>query len=165
MLVPQAMAYAMLAGLPPQVSLDASIAPLIRFKRHEGILAIRVDKSLHFANAPYLRSHVMERIANRPDVRSVLLISSGINDIDATGLESIESIKRDLGDSGIVLYMSDVKGPVIDRFKLAGFDKQFLENHIFISADMAIRYLERKNPNSDARNDSTVSDEPAATGV
>jgi hypothetical protein len=30
----------------------------------------------------------MEKIAGRPDIKSVLLISTGINDIDATGLQA-----------------------------------------------------------------------------
>jgi hypothetical protein len=34
-----------------------------------------------------------------------------------------------------------VKGPVTDRFKLAGFDENFLNEHIFLSADEAIRKL------------------------
>lgn len=107
----------------------------------EGILAFRVDESLNFANAPFLQSYVMEKVAERPKLKFVLLISTGINDIDATGLEVLETIHRDLNECGIGFFMSDVKGPVSDRFKLAGFDESFLNEHIFLSADEAIRKL------------------------
>lgn len=49
--------------------------------------AFRIDESLYFANSPFLQSHVMKQVANRPDIQSVLLICSGINEVDATGLD------------------------------------------------------------------------------
>ena len=83
----------------------------------------------------------MEQIADRPTIRNVLLISSGINDVDATGLEVLETIRRELELVGIGFYMSDVKGPVTDRLQLAGVDDAFLNEHIFMSADEAMRHL------------------------
>lgn len=121
----------------------------------EGVLAFRIDESLNFANAPFLYSYVMEQIADRPDIKSVLLISSGVNDIDATGLEVLETVHRELGANGIGFYMSDVKGPVTDRFKLVGYDDEFLSEHIFLSADEAIRKL------SDSKSAESVSRQPA----
>ena len=112
----------------------------------KGVLAFRVDESLNFANAPFLQSYVMEKVAERPEIKSVLLISTGINDIDATGLEVLETIHRDLCAGGIGFYLSDVKGPVSDRFKLAGFDEAFLNEHIFLSADEAVCKLSLFEP-------------------
>jgi SulP family sulfate permease len=106
-----------------------------------GVFAFRVDESLNFANAPFLDAYIMEQIADRPTIRNVLLISSGINDVDATGLEVLETIRRELELIGVGFYMSDVKGPVTDRLQLAGFDDAFLNEHIFISADEAMRHL------------------------
>lgn len=226
MLIPQAMAYAMLAGLPPQVGLYASIVPLVlyglfgssntlavdpvamvsllvlsgvselaepgtseyiglcltlallvgvvttvvwmmwkmsrphvaevgrvgatehfrnvnRYEVHTtpGLFAFRVDESLNFANAPFLDSYIMEQIADRPTICNVLLISSGINDVDATGLEVLETVRRELELIGVGFYMSDVKGPVTDRMQRAGFDNAFLNEHIFMSADTAMGHL------------------------
>ncbi|MFT5301878.1 MAG: SulP family sulfate permease [Mariniblastus sp.] len=107
----------------------------------KGVLAFRLDESLSFANAPVLESYVMEQVADRPDIKFVLLISSGINYVDATGLEVLETVRRELEAIGIGFYMSDVKGPVTDRFKLAGYDQSFLDEHIFLSADEAISKL------------------------
>ena len=106
-----------------------------------GVFAFRVDESLNFANAPFLDAYIMEQIADRPAIRNVLLISSGINDVDATGLEVLETIRRELELIGVGFYMSDVKGPVTDRLQLAGFDAAFLNEHIFMSADEAMRHL------------------------
>jgi SulP family sulfate permease len=116
-------------------------------KRHsveetEGVFAFRVDESLNFANAPFLRSYVMEKIADRPDVKSVLLISNGINDIDATGIDVLKTIIGESKANGVAFYMSDVKGPVTDRLQAAGFDQEFLSRHIFLSAHEAICALQ-----------------------
>jgi sulfate permease, SulP family len=110
-------------------------------KLTEGILAFRIDESLTFANAPFLESYVREQVADRPTIKSVLLIASGVNSVDATGLEVLETIRRELQTIGVGFYMSDVKGPVTDRFKLACFDQAFLDEHIFLSADDAISRL------------------------
>ncbi len=107
----------------------------------EGVLAFRVDESLNFANAPFLESYLQEQIAEHRGLHSVLLISSGINDIDATGIEKLETIKRELETAGVSLYLSDVKGPVMDRLKRARVDSLFLENNVFLSAHEAMNQL------------------------
>lgn len=106
-----------------------------------GVFAFRVDESLYFANSPFLQSYVMEQVVERPDIQSVLLVCSGINEIDATGLDVLETIHRELKELGIGFYLSDVKGPVTDRFKLAGFDESFMREHIFLSTDAAMQKL------------------------
>ena len=112
----------------------------------EGVLAFRVDESLNFANAHVVESYVMEQVSDRPEIKSVLLISSGINDVDATGLEVLKTIYRELESVGVGFYMSDVKGPVTDRFALAGYEQSFLDEHIFLSADEAISKLAANAP-------------------
>ena len=49
LLIPQDMAYSMLAGLPPKVGVD--------------VLALCIDKSLFFANAQYLENFILSAIA------------------------------------------------------------------------------------------------------
>lgn len=117
-------------------------------KRHDvvttaGVLAFRVDESLNFANSPFLESYVTGQVAKRQEIKSVLLICSGINDIDATGLEVLEKIHCELSEAGIGFYLSNVKGPLTDRFRLAGYDDVFLRENIFLSANDAIRKLSK----------------------
>ncbi|MEZ6076857.1 MAG: sodium-independent anion transporter [Pirellulaceae bacterium] len=69
------------------------------------------------------------------------MIWEGINEIDATGLDVLKTVHRELNDLGIGFYLSDVKGPVTDRLKLAGVDESFLRENIFMSADAAIQKL------------------------
>ena len=94
-------------------------------KRHKvdtqpGTLSIRVDESLYFANARYLEDFVLSQVAADPSVKHVVLLCSAVNAIDMSALESLETIHRQLGDQGVRLHLSEVKGPVMDR--LAGTD-------------------------------------------
>jgi SulP family sulfate permease len=42
---------------------------------------------------------------------------SAVNAIDASALESIEAINHRLSDGGIMLHLSEVKGPVMDALE------------------------------------------------
>ena len=107
----------------------------------DGTFAFRIDESLNFANAPFLESYLQEQLADRKDIQQVLLVASGINDIDATGIEILETIVRELKSAKVEFFMSDVKGPVMDRLIASGFDKSFLEGHVFLSAHSALEAL------------------------
>ncbi|RMG08220.1 MAG: solute carrier 26 family protein [Cyanobacteria bacterium J055] len=113
------------------------------------VLAIRVDESLYFANAKYLETYIFNAIANReatpleyrPDVKKILLVCSAINLIDASALEILESLIFDLRLLGIQFYMSEVKGPVMDKLRKIGFVDYLGEERIFLSTDRAMREL------------------------
>ena len=81
------------------------------------ILGLRVDESLYFANARALEDRINDAVALQPALRHVVLQCSAINDIDASALESLETIEGRLKDAGIALHLSEVKGPVMDRLK------------------------------------------------
>ena len=100
------------------------------------VLSIRIDEALTYLNARWLEEYVLEQVADRPAVRSVILMCSAINEIDASGLESLEAINHRLGDGGVVLHLSEVKGPVMDRLKRTHFLED-LSGKVFLSQDRA----------------------------
>jgi SulP family sulfate permease len=85
------------------------------------LLSLRVDESLYFANARALEDRINDAVAAQPLLRHVVLQCSAINDIDASALESLEAIESRLGDSGVTLHLSEVKGPVMDRLQSTDF--------------------------------------------
>lgn len=105
------------------------------------VLAVRVDESLYFANAKYLETYILHEIAERPEVQSILLVCSAINLIDASALEILESLIFALKNLGIHFYLSEVKGPVMDKLKKIGFVDNLGEERIFLSTDRAMREL------------------------
>ena len=85
------------------------------------ILSLRVDESLYFPNARFIEDLINDAVAANPAVRHVILECPAVNAIDASGLESLESINRRLADGGITFHLSEVKGPVMDQLKRSHF--------------------------------------------
>lgn len=104
------------------------------------LVALRVDESLYFANARTLEDRVNEAAAGHPELRHVVLQCSAINDIDASALESLEAIEHRLGDAGITLHLSEVKGPLMDRLKTTAFVRH-LNGRIFLTQYQAVAAL------------------------
>ncbi len=108
------------------------------------VLSIRIDESLTYLNARWLEEYVLESVAERPQLRHVILMCSAVNEIDASGLESLEAINHRLGDGGIGMHLSEVKGPVMDRLKRTHFLEE-LNGKVFLSQERAFRELSRDN--------------------
>ena len=84
------------------------------------VLAVRVDESLLFTNARWLSDTIGITPLQRPGLKHVVLMMSGVNDIDLSGLEGLMHLARDLQAQGVLLHMSELKGPVADRLLLGG---------------------------------------------
>lgn len=104
------------------------------------LLTLRVDESLYFANARSLEDRINDVLASHPALRHVVLQCSAINAIDASALHSLESIDQRLSDAGVLLHLSEVKGPVMDRLRLTDF-LQHLRGQVFISQYQAVAAL------------------------
>ena len=96
------------------------------------LLTLRVDESLFFANARFLEDLIQDRIVQGSAVRNVVLMCSAVNEVDFSALESLEAIKERLGEQGIGLHLSEVKGPVMDRLKRSHF-LDALNGRVFLS--------------------------------
>ena len=114
-------------------------------KRHkveisDGILSLRVDESLYFANARALEDSVNEAVARRSGLSHVILQCSAVNAIDASALESLEAIDARLKDAGIQFHLSEVKGPVMDKLARTHF-LQRLSGRVFLTHYKAFEAL------------------------
>ena len=101
------------------------------------ILSIRVDESLYFANSRFLEDTIAAKVADRPELKHVILMCSAVNAIDASALESLEEINRRLADAGIGFHLSEVKGPVMDRLKGTKF-LEHLNGAVYLSQHEAV---------------------------
>jgi sulfate permease, SulP family len=120
-------------------------------KRHKvvtypGILLVRVDESLYFANTRFLESALLQLVAEQPDVRHVVLICSAVNQIDASALESLESLIQKLKDAGATLHLAEVKGPVMDRLWRVDFPEHLAPGQVYLSTHEAIQTLQQDQP-------------------
>lgn len=97
-----------------------------------GLLTLRIDESLYFANARYLEDRIYALIVQHPQVKHLVLMCPAVNLIDASALESLEAINQRLHDSGVTFHLSEVKGPVMDRLQKSHFLEQ-LTGRVFLS--------------------------------
>ena len=104
------------------------------------VLGLRVDESLYFANSRVLEDYVNDCVASHPQLAHVVLQCSAVNSIDASALESLEAIDSRLRDSGILLHLSEVKGPVMDRLKHTHFLRD-LSGKVYLTHFQAIQDL------------------------
>ncbi len=109
------------------------------------VIAVRVDQSLYFANTKYLEDSILQMVADRPEVKHVVLIGIAVNFIDASALETLESLIHELRDAGVDFYLADIKGPVMDRFKTIGFVEVVGTDHFFLSTHEAMVALNCTN--------------------
>ncbi|MFY8087260.1 MAG: SulP family inorganic anion transporter, partial [Rubrivivax sp.] len=104
------------------------------------ILSLRVDESLYFANARFLEDHVAAQVAAHPAIEHVVLQCAAVNAIDSSALESLEAITHRLADAGVMLHLSEIKGPVMDRLQRSDFLQQ-LTGRVFLSHHEAVQAL------------------------
>jgi SulP family sulfate permease len=108
--------------------------------RHARVMGLRVDENLYFANCRALEDRINREVAQHPALAHLVLQCSAINHIDASALESLETIAARLQEAGIALHLSEVKGPVMDRLRGTHF-LQSLPGKVYMSQFQAMEDL------------------------
>jgi len=104
----------------------------------EYIIAIRYDGSLYFANVPYFEDTVLEAVSNSPCAKHLLIVSDGINQLDASGDEVIHHVVERLRSNGIRVVFSGLKKQVLDVMHHSGLFDYVGQENIFPDEDKAL---------------------------
>ncbi|ADU29586.1 SulP family inorganic anion transporter [Evansella cellulosilytica] len=102
------------------------------------VLIIRVDASLYFANMSFLEEKLSERVATKEQTKWIILDFSGVNAIDAVAIHSLEEIMTDYNKSDIQFLFANVKGPVMDLLRKAGWGDRYHEKIAHLSNQHAM---------------------------
>jgi SulP family sulfate permease len=105
------------------------------------LAALRFDGQLYFANVPYFEDSVLGVVAHFPRAKHFLVVANGINQIDASGDETIRHLVERLRDSGITLAFSGMKKQVKDVLAATGTLHIIGEENLFVHEDDALRAL------------------------
>ncbi len=111
----------------------------------DGLLLIRIDENLTFANAGFIEDYVHQALVNSHDIQAVTLILTSVSYIDVTGLEMLENLIISLRENRITLHLSEVKGPVMDRLQQSAFIEKLLPGQIFFTTHQATNSLISRN--------------------
>lgn len=108
-----------------------------------GVLIVRVDAQLYYANALTVRDRVKAMIADmETPPRAVILDSAAWDEIDVTSTDVIKGLVKELHGNGIDVYLAEVHAPVLEYGRQTGLLEAIGEDHVFPTVDLAVRHLE-----------------------
>jgi len=120
---------------------DAALIP--------GLLIIRWDAPLFFANTNIFREMVQRRIAEAPDRPDwVLIAAEPITDVDTTAAEMLADLDEDLNAHHIHLVFAELKDPVKDRMILYGLLETIERRHFYPTTDVAVEAFKHRHDDS-----------------
>ncbi len=119
-------------------------AELFGLETCDDISMVRFDGSLYFANTSYFEEKVQERVATKPDLKYIIVVGEGINEIDATGEEMLANLTERLQNAEIELLFTGLKKQVLDVFVRTGLYDQLGAERFFRTEDMALDYVWKK---------------------
>ncbi len=107
-------------------------------KECEYIAMIRFDGTLFFANESYLEDEIMKIMKAKPNLRHIIIVSNGINDIDASGMETLSLLVDRVRSAGLEMSLSGINETVMKVLKRTHFIEKIGEENIFSTMEKAI---------------------------
>jgi high affinity sulfate transporter 1 len=98
-------------------------------ERIPGLLILRFDAPLFFANGDAFAQFVWQSIDDEPGVRWVVIAAEPVTDVDTTAAEVLVDLDDELAARGIRLAFAGLKGPVKDRLLRYGLDTRFSDRY------------------------------------
>lgn len=107
-----------------------------------GALFVRIDERLFFGNLGAVELRLNQELEKVAGIRDLVLVMSAVNLMDATAVEVLCELNRDLAGRRIRLHLAEVKGPIQDRLMRTGLWST-LSGEVFLSANDAFEKLGR----------------------
>ncbi|MCG6969316.1 MAG: SulP family inorganic anion transporter [Gammaproteobacteria bacterium] len=117
----------------------------------EHYVPVRFDGSLNFINVAYFEDMILEAHREFPLARVILVVGSGINEIDASGEEKIREVARRLREVGVELMFSSLKHQDLQVFERSGLVDELGRGSYFADKQSALEALSARYDGS-ARN-------------
>lgn len=133
-------------GRVPHVA--GAYADLARHPESEpvpGILIVRIDTPLYYANALSARDRLKAMIDERDTpLRAIILDLAAQDEIDLTTSSVFAGFLKEIHEKGITLYFAEVHEPVLEKARKSGLAQSIGEDRIFPTVDAAVRDLTGK---------------------
>jgi SulP family sulfate permease len=108
---------------------------------YPGVILLRIDASLYFANLEFVRDAVDRKVAEKPETRWVVIDFSSVNDMDASAIDALEEIMARYADREIGFLFAGMKGPLRDRVAHAGWKERYGEAFAYPSLQQALKSI------------------------
>lgn len=108
-----------------------------------GVLIVRLDSQIYFANALTVRDRVKALLAERmPPVQAVIFDANAQDEIDVTSTDVLRGLLKELHEQGIAVYVAHLHEPVLAHGRKTGLVAAIGEDHILPTVDLAVRSVE-----------------------
>ncbi|MGV1037288.1 MAG: SulP family inorganic anion transporter [Candidatus Nanopelagicales bacterium] len=105
-----------------------------------GLVVFRYDSPLFFANAEDFHREVMNAVAGADQPVYWFLLNMEANvEVDITGLDAMEEVRRELTDKGIVVTLARVKRELLKDLESHGLVEAIGIDHIFPTMPTALQ--------------------------
>lgn len=164
-LVPQVIAYATVAGLPPVTGLWTALAALVGYallgtsrllsigpdypdaRRLPGLVVYRYDAPLSFANADNFRRRALAAVDASPTpARWLILNTEAIVELDITAADALRNLNDELRSRDIVLALARVKQDLRTDLRRTGLLEAIGPDRIFPTLPTAVAAFRGEHP-------------------
>jgi len=126
-------------GRVPETSIYRSIDHYPDAETYPGLLIVRFDGALFFANAHDFVTAVRTAIAAAdPPPRVVVIDGESMNDIDATAIITMREVHTQLRQTGIQLRFARIKSQIMEVMDRGGLEKTVPAEHFYPSIQAAV---------------------------
>jgi len=108
-------------------------------KQIPGLLIVRFDAPLFFANSEIFRETVEEAVARHGRPERIVVAGEPITDVDSTAAEVLADLLDDLEAAKIEFAFAELKGPVKDKLRTYGLFDRIGEGRFYPTIGLAVR--------------------------
>ncbi len=122
-------------------------AHLLGMQTSDTLAVYRYDGDLYFVNAGYLEKRLLNAVADKPQLKVVILDIEAVDQIDTTGEEMLAHMSEWFKEAGIEFFITRPKFKVIDVLKRTGLFDKIGEEHFFSKRQDALTVIKEKYGN------------------
>lgn len=134
-----------------EVAMDADgtfrDAHLFGMHTSDTLALFRYDGDLYFANASYLEKKLLNAIADKPQLKALLLDLEAVDQIDVTGEEMLSHMAEGLKLAGIDFIITRAKFKLLDTLKRSGLYEKIGEQNFFSKRAVALEAIKKQYGN------------------
>jgi sulfate permease, SulP family len=110
-----------------------------------GLVILRIDASLYFANVVFLKEKIHEICQQHAaDLTAIILDASAVNDLDSSADTALHQLSDEFKQKGITFYIAGIKAPVRDVMKRSGLYTRLGGDHFFFTIDAAVKRFQEQ---------------------
>lgn len=111
-----------------------------------GVLILRLDAQLYYANALTIRDKIKALIAEtEPPPQALILDASAQDTLDLTSSDVLQGLAKELRGQGMAVYTAEVHAPVIEFAAKSGLLDAVGAENIFPTVDLAVAAFQERH--------------------